>query len=268
MSACPDKLLAVHALADNELDAANALALEAHLAECAGCRAEYERVRAIRALLADKAAAYAAPAGLADRIGLMLDAAAPAVPPLPAAPQPRARSRGPWRHVASWRWASGALTGLAAGLLIMVALPHPGASPTGLSDQLVAGHVRSLLADHLTDVQTSDKHLVKPWFNGRIDFAPPVPELVDDGFPLLGGRVDYVGGRNVAAIVYGRRLHRINVFVMPSDGAASAAAVTTHKEGYNLVRWSVGGLDYWAVSDLNTKELQSFQSLFATKAAG
>jgi anti-sigma factor RsiW len=130
-----------------------------------------------------------------------------------------------------------------------------------------AGHLRALAAPQPFDVASSDRHVVKPWFNGRIDFAPPVVELAPQGFPLVGGRLDYLDGRPVAALVYRRRLHSINLFVRPAPALASPVAATTRRDGYSLVRWVAGGLEYWAVSDVDTGDLQAFRTAFR-KASG
>ncbi len=132
----------------------------------------------------------------------------------------------------------------------------------GLEDQLVASHVRSLLADHLTDVATSDRHTVKPWFNGRIDYAPPVPDLASDGYPLAGGRLDYAGNCVVAALVYRRRAHVINLFVLPHDRETATKTAARH-DSYSVVHWTQSGLDFWAVSDIETGDLEAFHQAFA-----
>lgn len=264
MSAHPDKLPLIHGLVDGELDAANAVAIEAHLKSCGDCRAELERIEALRDLLAANDLTHRAPDRLRDGIEAMLAAEARDTP----RPAPRKPTRVPGgiaAHVLSGRWASGALTGVvAASLALMLAVPR--LSYTGVEDQLVQGHVRSLLADHVVDVQTSNRHVVKPWFNGRIDFAPPVPDLVDEGFPLVGGRLDYVEDRAVAAIVYRRRLHVINLFVRPAATLSLPVAVRDSRNGYHLLRWTAGGLEYWAVSDLDPRELQLFQRLYSARA--
>jgi anti-sigma factor RsiW len=139
----------------------------------------------------------------------------------------------------------------------------PGA---GLQDELVASHVRSLLATHLTDVATSDRHVVKPWFNGKVDFAPPVIELADQGFPLAGGRLDYIHGRVVAAVVYRRRQHVINLFVWPADINRPTPFAPGRRDGYSLARWTQDGLQFWAVSDIEPAQLQEFRALFAARA--
>jgi anti-sigma factor RsiW len=117
------------------------------------------------------------------------------------------------------------------------------------------------MADHLTDVPSSDQHTVKPWFNGKLDFSPTVKDLREHGFSLNGGRVDYIGNRPVAALVYQCRQHSINLFVWPSASAPAVNEKAEERQGYNLIRWSNGGMTYWAISDLNLVELQQFAQL-------
>lgn len=133
-----------------------------------------------------------------------------------------------------------------------------------VSDEIVSAHVRSLMTDNrLFDVASTDSHRVKPWFAGKLDFAPNVIDTADRGYPLLGGRLDYVGGRAVAALVYRHRRHTINVFVWPAD--TPAAMTTDRRKGYHLVRWSRHGLAYWLISDLNPRDLQTFAQLLQEK---
>lgn len=240
-------------LVDGEIDAAHALDCERHLETCEACRHALVGLRAVRATLARPELRHRAPPHLRERI---LDEIAAAA--------------GTRRGAAWWFFGSGsaALTdrlarwsllpsfaALAVALLLVV-MPRPDGGP---EPQLVAGHVRSLLAAHLTDVTTADRHTVKPWFAGKIDFSPPVVDLVEQGFPLVGGRLDYIDGRVVAALVYRRKGHVINLFVWP-DG--TPGDVTTSREGYGLVRWTRGGLVFWAVSDLDPGELRGFQEAF------
>ncbi|QJU60058.1 anti-sigma factor [Sphingomonas sp. AP4-R1] len=267
MSGCPDKSLLVHGLADGEIDAAHALAIEAHLRQCGACRAEYEHILALRTALRAEPLSYPVPGALKGSILAMMeevDFHSEGAPTNVVALRPR--NAGFARHVLSWRWASGVATGLAAGLALMIAIPRAPTVQQG--NDLVAAHTRSLLADHLIDVATSDKHVVKPWFNGKIDFAPPVPDLVKDGFPLAGGRVDLIESREVAALIYHRRLHVINVFVRPVTSSGSRAAGDETRDGYNILRWTAGDLEFTAISDLNGKELREFEQLFVKAAAG
>ncbi len=256
MTACEDRLLQLHALLDGELDAVNSVAIEAHLKSCVGCAEAFARLEAVHAQISDPALQHQAPASLRARIEADIAAERPGRV-LGSMPR-RSRSAGPWL-------AGGAFSAMAASLALLVAVPQ---LTTGtIQDQLVASHVRSLLANHLTDVATSNRHVVKPWFNGRIDFAPPVPELAAQGFPLVGGRLDYLDGRVVPAIVYRRRLHTINLFVIPAGTFSSPVGIATRREGYSLVRWTSGGLEFWAVSDIDPGDLELFHHAFARAAS-
>ena len=272
MSLHPDKLLLIHGLVDGELDAANTVAIETHLKNCADCRAELEQIQAVRELIAAVPLRDHAPEGFHGRINLLIDAEAGAAPRASAAPQrPVMPGRIAWAgggltaHVLSGRWASGLATGLiAASLALAVVMPQ--LTHTDVEDQLVQSHVRSLLVGHLVDIPTSNRHVVKPWFNGKVDFAPPVPELADEGFPLVGGRLDYIDDDEVAAIVYRHRLHVINLFVRPAHTLSLPGGVVTRYEGYSLVRWTAGGLEYWAVSDVDPGDLKLFRQVYVSRA--
>jgi len=251
MTACSDQTMRLHGLIDDELDAVNALACEAHVMTCEACHAEFLRLGRLRDAVRTPGVAHTAPASLRARIDQSLrDAAA----------QPARRRPG---RAATWV-ASGGIGAIAASLAIVVL--EPTFMDSRVENELVASHVRSLLANHLTDVQTSDKHVVKPWFNGRIDFSPPAPDLADQGFPLAGGRLDYVEGRVVPAIVYHRRLHTINVFVWPAAGHDLTATRTFRREGYSLAEWKHGDLEFWAVSDIDATELRQFQAAFVGRS--
>ena len=242
MTACSDKELLLHALVDGELDAKSALEVEAHVAGCAGCAAELAAIREVKAALREAPLSYRAPASLVERIDAALaEAAAP----------PRRRF-----VVESWVM-SGAVGALAAGFAAFAFLP----TGVGLESQLVDAQVRSLEVQHLVDVPTSDRHVVKPWFNGKVDFAPPVVDLLQKGYPLVGGRLDHIAGRDVAAIVFHRRAHVINLFVWKGEGPA--APTLERRQGYSLVHWGANGLNYWAVSDIDSADLMNFQKLYA-----
>jgi anti-sigma factor RsiW len=139
---------------------------------------------------------------------------------------------------------------------------HETAGTQLLADEIVSGHIRSLAATHLYDVQSTDQHTVKPWFAGKLSFSPPVKDLAEQGFPLLGGRLDYLGRRQVAALIYRHSQHIINLFVWPAPDQPSPVAAGPAEQGYNTLHWSQDGMDFWAVSDVNQADLQSFADHF------
>ena len=248
MSACEDREAMLHAYYDGELDSINAVACEAHLRGCAGCAAAFDNLTRLRAGLVRALPRKRAPDALRRRI--MVDIERAGVRPVPLE-----RRALPWLG-------GGVVGALAASLALVVAVPQL-ATPS-LPDELVAGHIRSLEGNHLVDVVTSDRHTVKPWFNGRLDYAPPVVDLSRQGFPLVGGRLDYVAGRPVAALVYRRRLHTINLFVRPADDGRRSFAM--RRSSYNLVHWQARGLSFWAVSDVAEDDLRAFRTAFAAAA--
>ena len=147
-------------------------------------------------------------------------------------------------------------------LLLLVTQIRP-SSEQQLTQEIVGSHVRSLMASHVTDVASTDQHTVKPWFNGKLDFSPPVKDLAAQEFPLIGGRLDYLGGRSVAALVFQRHKHIFNLFVWPTEMAVSMPPPVTPSLGYFLIHWSVAGMVFWAVSDLNARELMEFVQDFS-----
>jgi len=246
MPACVDQELLLGGLVDNELDAANVAMVEAHLARCEGCREELERMQALRSLLRTDGVRHDAPETLERRIAALSELS------------PRAANDN-----RILRWVGPGAIGALAASLAMVTLLPPGADSI-VDQEIVTSHVRSLQPGHLTDVQTTNQHIVKPLFNGKIDFSPPVPELADVGFPLAGGRLDSINGKTVAAIVYHRRLHTLNLYVWPAKDAAERSFV---KDGFAVKEWSRNGLRYAAVSDIPPAEVQQFYKLFEQRSA-
>jgi len=243
---CDEAGILMHALIDGELDAGHARELETHIATCPSCAARLREFHELRKMMTPGSLRLTAPAELRARIEGKL--------PKPAAgvSSRRAMIKG---------FAGGAaLSAIAAsGLLMMVTRRDDDRRVLG---EVVSAHLRSLQAQHLIDVQSSDQHTVKPWFNGRLDVAPPVADLTAQGFTLLGGRLDYVDAKPVAAIVYRRRVHIINLFCAPAPGAGDRAAAMESLHGFNVRRWRENGLSLWAVSDINADELAEFGEKF------
>jgi anti-sigma factor RsiW len=251
---CPETQQLLHAYVDGELDLLKSLEIEQHLQECPACAQAHQALESVRAALQGGALAFEPPPDLRDRIQTAVrraDGARPAVRP------PR------------WRWpalaASLALVAL-AGWGVGRFLP-PRSADALLTEGLVSSHVRSqMLPNHKVDVESSDQHTVKPWFEGKLDFSPPVRDLTGQGFPLVGGRLDYLGHRPVAALVYRRREHLINLFVWPSEPGGEAAPQALTRQGYHLLHWTQSGMTCWAVSNLNEGELREFALLIQDKA--
>lgn len=259
MNSCAEMKLLIHGLLDGELDAVHAARCEEHLAACPDCATEFERYRSLRQAIRSADMREQASDALRIRVLAAVDAAT-------EAPRRRVDTRTVRQLVpGSWQRWGGALSGLAlaASLALFIATPMRGPD---LREELVASHVRSLLVDHLADVRTSDQHVVKPWFAGKLDFSPPVIDLASAGFPLVGGRIDYLSGRAVAALVMKRREHIINLFIWPTSAQEARPALLQRseatREGYNMLHWTAGGMNFWAVSDLNMSELHEFAEQF------
>ncbi len=250
---CEDIERFADAYADGELDLERALALEAHVSACDTCAARVEQVRAVRHAL--KAAPYfRAPDALAARIRTTVAGAAVVVPmPLPQPKSFRPRQRR-WRP---WLLSVGSLAA-AALVLIVVLRERSAVADDATTEAVIEGHVRSLMAGHLMDVASTDRHTVKPWFAGRIDFSPTVVDLASDGFPLIGGRLDYIDRHAAAGLVYKRRDHVINVFVWPEAGGSASHRTRSDVRGYHIISWTRDGVAVWAVSDVALAELDDF----------
>jgi anti-sigma factor RsiW len=249
---CPDVQRLLHPYSDGELDLVRHLQVEGHLAECAACAEQEKNLRSLRAAVASPSLYYRAPAALRTRLQL-------------ASPPVRRRALSSVR-----------MAGIAASILLIVGastmagvlLSRAGPSAEErVAEWVVAGHVRSLQARHLTDVISSDQHTVKPWFRGKLDFSPQVPDLSAEEYTLTGGRLDYLVDRPVAAIVYHRRLHAINLFVRAAADDEERPTRALTRQGYHLRYWQRSGMTYWAISDLNDQELDEFVRLYQARSA-
>ena len=235
----------LHAYADSELDLVSTLEVERHLKICAACAAEQNALQALRTVLQKNDLAHRAPANLRKNILRSIHAATDEKPP----------RENNWQ----WLWKLLTVGATAAAIFTIILRPQGISTDEQLTREAVSSHVRSLMAEHLTDVVSSDQHTVKPWFAGKLDFAPDVKDFAAQNFPLVGGRLDYLNGRAVAALVYRHNKHYINVFVWPTQGAH--AGQTKSLRGYFVISRDVNGLYYCLVSDLNEKELGELAGL-------
>lgn len=235
---------------DGELGAERTLEVESHIASCAHCSQRLKSWQEVRSALQHPDLYYRASDPLRHNVRALM-------------PDPVPSSAGSFLQRLLWA-AGGAVFAVAVLLLVLVFSGRISFSPGRSSPQeLVASHVRSLMSDHLFDVASTDQHTVKPWFDGKIDFAPPVQDFTAQGFPLAGGRLDYVEQRKVAVLVYRRNLHVINLYIWPaSDNRASTPALNTVR-GYNVLSWKSNGFEFQAVSDLNPTELRDFSRLIS-----
>jgi len=231
--------------ADRELDLVHSLEIENHLRECVVCSERHEGHQVLRSALSNPALYFKAPPDLQGKVQSSLrgSAKAEAVP-----------------RIRVWRWLNAAVPVAVAALAILIIVPllRGPSNDDLLTREIVSSHVRSLMANHLADVASSDEHTVKPWFAGKLNFSPAVVDLKNQGFPLVGGRLDYIDNKPVAVLVYQRQKHFINLFVWPSNSEADAETEMISRQGYNLFHWSKAGMTYWVISDLNRAELQEF----------
>ena len=229
------------AYVDGELDLVHNLEIEQHLPDCPACLQIYENQQALKKALKAPALYFKPPSDLQKRLHTSL--------------QSYSRPVTATRRRTGWLVAAALL-----GLFVLAASFIWLTSTRGedqLTQEVVASHIRSLMVNHLADVASSDQHTVKPWFNGKLDFAPPVQDLTEKGFPLTGGRLDYLNGRAVATLIYMRHDHKINLFIWPvgAEGEKDAEPKSQTRQGYNIIHWTKGGMTFWAISDLNNSEL-------------
>ncbi|HEV8593274.1 MAG TPA: anti-sigma factor [Pyrinomonadaceae bacterium] len=238
---CNDVRDLLDAFQDGELDLKSHLGLEHHIEDCSDCRTIFEDRRRLSSAI--RGLKYTAPGGLRRRVHARL-----------------IDESGSRQSAAVWPWRSLAIAAsLVAIILLSLIILRPARPADDLmAAEIVSNHVRSMMANHLTDIPSSDQHTVKPWFDGKLDYAPPVVDLAQQGFPLVGGRLDYAASREIAALVYQRRQHTINLFVFPSTDLVESSSKVQVSQGYNVVHWERSGMTFWAVSDLNLNELREF----------
>ena len=234
---------------DQELDPVRNLEMQEHLQGCTRCAQSYGDRQMMRESLRTGSLYFKAPQGLEKRIQRSLRQAA--------------KVEAPARRWFSGDWFKMAAPLAVAALVVLMVVPYfAGPSPDELLGQeVVASHIRSLMVDHLADVASTDEHTVKPWFNGKLDFSPPVVDPAKEGFPLIGGRLDYLNNRPVAALVYRRDKHLINVFVWPATDGRQMTEGKKIQQGYNVIRWAGSGMNFWVVSDLEVGQLAKFAEL-------
>ena len=247
--ACDRADTILHAYFDNELDALGAADFELHLARCPECTDSLASLRSLRSSLGSRQLYEKTPSSLRRRVLSGVHAARTISIERPALP---------------WRWLA-----VAAAFLLLAYIGWHVASFYRSSNQqqvlaaeAVDAHLRSLQPGHLTDVLSTDQHTVKPWFDGKVDFAPPVHDFAEEGFPLEGGRLDVVHGRRTAALVYGRHKHLVNVFIWPTN-EPDAGPQSGSLQGYQWISWRQNGMEFYAVSDVSASDLALVQQLIA-----
>src|SRR5438067_4823668 len=270
---CEEAMKLMDGYLDGELDPITSQAIEQHLRECGRCDQAYKTHGSLIRAIGNATPYFKAPAELRERIQSSLREETTEHPVRNGVPgaqvvfhkrQPEPRSI---LSEIPWNWLGLAAAIILAAIIAFNVVPRaqrPEADQF-LATQLIASHARSLMANHLTDVASSDQHTVKPWLDAKLDFAPPVVDLSSEGFPLIGGRLDYLDNRAVAALVYERHKHFINLFVWPAASDASKAPKTITRQGYQLLHWADSDFNYWAVSDVNPNDLQTFKQQFETR---
>ena len=244
---CKEAKTWLHGYMDGELDLARTMEIESHLETCAACARARDNQHVLRDSIQAGGLSWRCPDRLRTNIESLVFR--------------ELRRRNARPNIPRW-WLAIAASLLLAGVSWFALGPMSGElSNAPIAQQVVASHVRSLLADHLMDVASSDRHTVKPWFAGKLDFAPMVADLSAEGFPLIGGRLDYLDHRPVAALVYQRRQHVINLFIWSSEHATDDSLHSATYQGYQIVHWNQTGATYWAISDLNVSELHHFTKL-------
>src|SRR5438874_12974007 len=267
---CREAIKLMDGYLDCELDPITSQTIEQHLRECGRCDQAYKMHGSLIREIGNATSYFKAPAELRERIQSSLREETTEHPVRNSVPgaqvvfhkrQPEPRSI---LSEIPWNWLGLAAAIILAAIIAFNVLPRAqrGGPDQFLATQLIASHVRSLMANHLTDVASSERHTVKPWLDAKLDFAPAVVDLSEKGFPLIGGRLDYLDNRPVAALIYQRRKHFLNLFVWPAGSDAARGAKTMTRQGYQLLHWVDSDFNYWVVSDVNGEELQEFKELF------
>ncbi len=244
---CAEIHLLLHAYADGELDVVRSLDVEQHLKTCPGCMTKLNSLKSLHAALKESNLAFRAPASLRREVRQIAR---------PKVDETKAR---PFDLQWLWKWLA---VGATAVAILAITLRPLGISPNNqLLNEVVSSHVRSLMAEHLTDVVSSDQHTVKPWFAGKLDFSPDVKDFATQDFPLVGGRLDYINGRTVAALVYRHNKHFINVFIWPVQNTNNSQQQAADYHGYHVINREVNGFHYNLVSDMDENGLEQLADL-------
>ena len=251
---CHESQHLMSAYLDGELDPASAVHYTEHLVQCSACNQAYGELLQLQATLKSQTTVYSAPAHLRHRIWADLNSTkAPRIKP----------KKLPWAWI---NFGAAAVCSFAFVMTLSLYLAIP-TEAERINKEIVASHYRSLLANHLSDVASSDKHTVKPWFSGKLDYSPPVTDLTQLGYTLIGGRLDYIDQRSVAALVYRHGPHFMNLFVWPDKGGRDTSAKLTSIQGFQLLQWTQSGMTYQAISDMNAQELVAFRELLLVQAS-
>lgn len=245
---CNESQSLMTAYIDGELEPSSVILLRTHLDTCAECTEAYRQMRGVQETVKTHAAYHAAPSHLQHRIRAAL--------PRPA-PRAKKFANLPWTWI-NFGVAAACSVAFAVSLSLYLSVPS---LQDRIEDEVVASHARSLMVAHLSDVISTDQHTVKPWFSGKLDFSPTVYDFAQQGFSLVGGRLDYLDHRPVAAMAYRHRLHVLNLFVWPQTAHNDTPQITASRQGYQLIHWSQSGMCYWLISDMNAQELTEFKHL-------
>jgi anti-sigma factor RsiW len=272
---CEEAIKLMDGYLDGELDPITSQAIEQHLRDCGRCDQAYKTYGSLIRAIGNATPYFKASVELRERIQCSLRAETTDSPVRNGVPgaqiqfHKRQLEPRPIFSEIPWNWLGLAAAIILAAVIVLNVVPRlqrPGADQF-LATQLIASHVRSLMANHLTDVASSDQHTVKPWLDAKLDFAPAVVDLSTDGFPLIGGRLDYLNNRPVAALIYERRKHFINLFVWPAGSSTIGVTNTMSRQGYQLLHWVDSDFNYWAVSDVNANDLQTFKNKFEAQTS-